>query len=231
MYVLIGLVVLACMVSAAAADSVGGDRGFILVNCNVDGASASLIGIDNQVYDTQIIQNGQCEFIVYTTGTPVDRVLVSKEGYFTNGADVSSPAPGQTSFVTVNLDSKQGGMIGGERGIYRIETNVMGAKVSLVSISGTQSVAGYTDIYGVSEIPVYTMGTPNKGVSVSAPGWTTVERDDLQVPASGQTLTYQITLQSLNPTSVPTAPPASPLGLSIAGLIAGLGVIALIKRD
>ncbi|HJJ48767.1 MAG TPA: hypothetical protein O0X39_07275 [Methanocorpusculum sp.] len=232
MYVLIGLVVLACFVSAAAADTTGGERGFIQVKCNVDGASASLVNINNQVYDTQIITNGQCEFIVYTTGTPVNRVIVSKEGYFTNGAEVSNPAAGKTEFVTVNLDSSQGGLVGGDRGIYKIQTNVIGAKVSLISISGDESVAGYTDIYGVAQIPVYTTGTPSKGVKVSAPGWTTVERDDLQVPAAGQTLTYSIQLQPLNPTSAPTVPPASPV--PIAGILAGLAVLgaaALIKRD
>lgn len=233
MYVLIGLLVVSCFVSAAAAaDGVGGDRGFIQVKCNVDGASVSLVNLYNQVYDTQIISNGQCEFIVYSTGTPVDRVIVSKEGYFTNGAEVKNPAAGKTEFVTVDLKSSQSGGIGGERGIYKIQTNVIGAKVSLVSINGDEQVAGYTDIYGVAEIPVYTMGTPNKGVKVSAPGWTTVERDDLQVPAPGQTLSYDIQLQSLNPTPVPTAPSKSPMPL--AGVLAGLAVLgaaALIKRD
>ena len=157
MYVLIGLVVLSCFVSAAAADGVGGERGFIQVKCNVDGASASLVGTDNQVYDTQIIQDGKCEFIVYTTGTPVNRVVVSKDGYFTNGAEVSNPSAGQTEFVSVDLTSSQSTGIGGERGIYKIQTNVIGAKVSLISINGDEQVGGYTNIYGVSEIPVYIM--------------------------------------------------------------------------
>lgn len=233
LYVLIGLAVLSCLVSAAAAsDSVGGDRGFVQVACNVEGASATLVDINNQVVGTQIISSGQCEFAVYTTGTPISRVIVSKEGYFTNGAEITMPSPGKTVFVTVNLDSMASGPIGGDRGIIRIEgTGVIGAKVELISISGDVAGTGYTDIYGNAELPVYTTGTPINEVRVSAPGWMTVSRNDLQMPGSGQTKSYTVPLTPLNPTTVPTAPVTSPLGLSIAGLIVGLGAAALLRRN
>ncbi|MDE2545840.1 MAG: hypothetical protein O0W99_03435 [Methanocorpusculum sp.] len=101
---LIAVVTLALFASAAAADnSVGGDRGVIQLKCNVDGATAVLVSINGDESEPQTVTNGQAEFSVYTTGTPITQVRVSATGYETATEPIMMPAKGETATVDVTL--------------------------------------------------------------------------------------------------------------------------------
>jgi len=193
-YLFIALIVLFLFAGAASADTVGGDKGVIQVNCDVNGASVSLMN-NYAVVETKTITNGMAEFYVYTTGTPVDQVLVSAEGYYTASAPVTVPASGETTQVTVTLEAKP---IGGDRGFLQVNTNIIGAKVDVMSISGSVAETGYTDINGKIEFAIFTTGTPISSVVVSAPGWVT-QTVSVTVPEKGQTETVNIEMVSTNP--------------------------------
>lgn len=224
-YVLIALIVAALFVGAASAE-LGGDRGFIQVNCDVEGASVSLININNEVYATQTIVNGETEFIVGTTVTPVDRVFVTADGYVPGGASVANPAPGKTETVTVNLEPAY---VGGDRGFVDITSNIIGAKVVLKDISGNDAYTGYTNGNGFVEFAVYTTGTPLKTAELTAPGWNS-QSIGISTPAAGQTVTFAFPSQTAAPT-VPPAPTKSPMGIAVLGLVGVLGAAALFRRE
>lgn len=194
-YLFIALIVLFLFAGAASAETVGGDKGVIQVNCDVNGASASLLSINNDLIETKTITNGMAEFYVYTTGTPASQVIVSADGYYTASAPVTVPAAGETTQVTVNLEAKP---IGGDRGFLQVNTNIIGAKVDVMSISGSVAETGYTDINGKIEFAIYTTGTPISSVVVSAPGWVT-QTVSVTVPEKGQTETVNIEMVSTNP--------------------------------
>jgi len=193
-YLFIALIVLALFAGAVSAETIGGDKGVVQVKCNVNGASASLLS-GNDVIETKTITNGVAEFYVYTTGTPVDHVSVSATGYYPAYESVSMPASGETSFVTVSLEAKP---IGGDLGFLQVNTNVIGAKVDVMSISGSVAETGYTDVNGKIEFAIYTTGTPISSVVVSAPGWVT-QSVSVTVPEKGQTETVNIEMVSTNP--------------------------------
>ncbi|MDO5843669.1 MAG: hypothetical protein Q4Q53_00795 [Methanocorpusculum sp.] len=228
-YVLIALIVAALFVSAVSAEEmIGGDRGFIRVNCDVEGATVSLININNAVYGTETIVNGQAEFIVGTTVTPVDRVYVTADGYIPGGASVDNPAPGKTEYVTVSLEPEY---TGGDRGFVDIRSNIIGAKIVLKDISGNEAYVGYTDGNGFVEFIVYAMGTPLKTAELTAPGWN-YQSMTITSPASGQTVSYTFPSQNPAPTTaVPTVPTQSPIGLAVFGLIGAIGAVALLRRE
>ena len=227
-YLFIALIVLFLFAGAGSAQTIGGDKGVVQVTCDVNGASASLISINGDVVETKTITNGMAEFYVYTTGTPVNQVIVSADGYYTASASVSVPAAGETTVVPVTLEAKP---VGGDRGFLQVNTNVIGAKVDVMS-SGSVGYSGYTDVDGKIQFAVYTTGTPISSVVVSAPGWIT-QTVAVSVPAKGQTETVNIDMKSsvAPTTAVPTTPPASPMGFAILGLLGVIGVVALVRRD
>jgi len=194
-YLFIALIVLALFAGAVSADTIGGDKGVVQVTCDVNGASASLISISGDVYETKTIADGMAEFYVYTTGTPVSQVIVSADGYYTASASVTVPAAGETTVVPVTLEEKP---VGGDRGFLQVNTNIIGAQVDVMSISGSVGYSGYTDIDGKIEFAVYTTGTPISSVVVSAPGWVT-QTVSVTVPEKGQTETVDIEMVSTNP--------------------------------
>jgi len=227
-YLFIALIVLLLFAGAASAQTIGGDKGVVQVTCDVNGASASLISINGDVVETKTITNGMAEFYVYTTGTPVNQVIVSADGYYTASAPVTVPAAGETTQVTVTLEAKP---IGGDRGFLQVNTNVIGAKVEVMSISGSVSDTDYTNVDGKVEFAVYTTGTPISSVVVSAPGWVT-QTVAVSVPAKGQTETVNIDMKSsVAPTTAVPTPTKSPMGLALIGLLGVIGVVALVRRD
>jgi hypothetical protein len=213
----ITLVLLAGTATAAAGD----ERGFIRVNCSVDGAVATLISINDGDAGTQTVQNGYAEFTVYTTATPIKAVRVEAPGYVTSAFDVPQmPAAGKTVYVQANLVAVPN--VGGERGVIQIASNVDGAAVELISVNGDVLYNG-TIQNGQAEFPVYTTGTPITQVRVSAPGYTTGTQPVL-MPGAGGTSRIEVTL-----TPVP-ATPASPIGAA-AGLLGLLGAAVLLRRE
>jgi len=195
-YLFIVLIVLAlftCAVSAEAA--IGGDKGVIQVNCAVNGASASLISINGDLIETKTVTNGMAEFYVYTTATPATTVIVSADGYKTASTAVTMPASGKTTSVTVTLEAEP---VGGDRGFLVVQTNVVGAKVDVMSISGSVATSGYTDANCLVEFAIYTTGTPISSIVVSANGWET-QTMSVTSPAKGQTESVSMTLVSSSP--------------------------------
>jgi hypothetical protein len=80
---------------------IGGDQGYYLVHCNVDGA---LVYMDNVYKGT--IQQGALSVPVYVTGTPYTSFRVVKEGYsYYNGPIYSVPAAGETIDLFATLDA------------------------------------------------------------------------------------------------------------------------------
>ncbi len=215
--------------AVSAAETIGGDKGVVQVTCDVNGASASLISINGDVVETKTITNGMAEFYVYTTGTPVNKVIVSADGYYTASASVTVPPSGQTVVVPVTLEAQP---VGGDRGFLQVNTNIIGAQVDVMSISGSVGYSGYTDISGKIAFAVFNTATPINSVVVSAPGWVT-QTVSVTVPAKGQTEIVNIDMKpSVAPTTaIPTTTPASPMGFALIGLLGVIGVVALVRRD
>jgi hypothetical protein len=78
---------------------VGGDKGYYLFHCNIDGAEVSF---DEKVKG--VITNGMLLVQVYLTATPYHNYSVSKEGYITvDGPLRPYPAKDQTKDINVTL--------------------------------------------------------------------------------------------------------------------------------
>ena len=91
---------LACFSVVSAAEPIGGNQGWITVNCNVNGATVSF---NNQVVG--VITQGTLTVPVYTTGTPYQTYTVSMNGYLPYTAALTSvPAPGQTITLYATLN-------------------------------------------------------------------------------------------------------------------------------
>lgn len=80
---------------------IGGDQGWYLVHCNVDGAA---VYFDND-YKGDISGGELSVPVVYTTGTPYQTYTVSKAGYTTFTEPVSSyPGKGETVDLYATLN-------------------------------------------------------------------------------------------------------------------------------
>jgi hypothetical protein len=98
----IALIVL-CAGIPAVATAVGGDEGWYLVHCNVDGAN---VYFDGQYQGTT--SGGELYVPVYTTGSPYSTIRVEKSGYQTyTGSLPQAPALGQTVDVYATLQPLQ----------------------------------------------------------------------------------------------------------------------------
>jgi hypothetical protein len=89
-------------VPTTPAQPIGGDKGWFRVNCNVNGAQASL---DNGAAGTCTIAQGSCSIEVATTGTPVSSFTVTKPGYLAYTNTVTRmPAKGETVDLYATLN-------------------------------------------------------------------------------------------------------------------------------
>ncbi len=82
-----------------AVSAIGGNEGWIMIQCNINGASVSFNGDYKGV-----ISGGSLTVPVYTTGTPYTSFSVSKSGYIPFDGTLSMPAEGQTKtyYATLN---------------------------------------------------------------------------------------------------------------------------------
>jgi hypothetical protein len=214
-------VLLASIPAAASAETIGGDQGWYVVHCNVDGA-AVYFGNDYK----GDISGGELSVAVYTTGTPYTSFHVEKEGYDTYYGDVYTvPAKGETIdlYATLNAAGPTVGPIGGDQGWFKVHCNVDGAQVYFDNdekgvISG-----------GELNVGVYTTATPYKTVKVEMAGYQTSTQNITNYPGKGETVDIYATLNPVSPPTTASAP--SPLfGLLAAGI--ALGAIALmVRRD
>ena len=208
-------------VTTSPSPVIGGDQGWYLVHCNVDGAT---VMFDSQVKG--VISGGTLTVLVYTTGTPYRTYSVSMEGYTTYSATIEQfPAKGQTVdlYATLNpVSPPPPTQIGGNQGWYTVNCNVNGATVMF-----DNQVMGVIS-NGVLTVPVYTTGTPYQTFTVSMTGYTPYTGTITQFPAKGQTVDLYATLNPAT-TSAPTKTPLSPLAAMLA--LAGVVLFLAGKRD
>jgi len=208
------IAVLAAGIPAVTAQTVGGDQGWYVVHCNVDGAS---VYFDGDFKGT--ISNGELTVPVYTTGTPYQQYTVEKEGYstFTDSIESVPAKGGQIDlYATLQQATSTPGTIGGDQGWYVVHCNVDGATVSFDGeVKGT--ISG-----GTLTVPVYTTGTPYQQYTVKKEGYQIFTAQINQYPSKGE----QVDLYAaMNP--VATTPAPSPLPVEIAILAAGIGAMAV----
>ncbi|MDT8357503.1 MAG: DUF2341 domain-containing protein [Methanomicrobiaceae archaeon] len=72
---------------------VGGDTGWFIVHCNVNGASVYFTDVGNATSYEGAIENGTLLVEVYTTATPLQSYTVTKEGYTSYSANITNYPP------------------------------------------------------------------------------------------------------------------------------------------
>ncbi len=211
----------------AASQPIGGDQGWYVVHCNIDGAQ---VYFDNTAVGT--ITGGVLYVPAYTTGTPYQTFTVSKDGYTTATGKISSvPGKGETLdlYATLNpVAPTTPAVIGGDIGWYTVHCNVDGATVSF-----DNDVKGQI-AQGTLTVQVYTTGTPYRTYTVAKPGFTTFTEVLTQFPEKGQTVDLYATLNPV-PTSVPTTVPTTkapiPVEVFGAAVVAAIVGIAISRKN
>lgn len=217
------------------ATPIGGDQGWFLVTCNVNGASVSF----DSTYKGAIA-NGQLSVPVYTTGTPYKTYRVEKSGYMTvTGTLPAAPAKGQT--VTIPVVLNPSGTVapttvpvtvpatiaqppGSGKGYLAFHTNTDGATVTIGSF-----MAGVTRSDGLLTVPVSTTGTPYAEFTVTKSGYTTATGTVPRQPAEGETVDIYVTLNPSQPTPVPTTQSPLPVTVIVLGIL-GAVLVTGIRR-
>lgn len=214
------LAVLAGTQAVSAAAPIGGNEGWYVVYCNVNGANVYFDG----VLQGQIAQ-GTLTVPVYSTGTPYKTYSVQMEGYTTYNAPITQyPAKGEKVdlYATLNPVAPVTPMqpIGGDIGWYVVNCNVNGATVFFDTTNEGQIAQG------TLTVQVYVTGTPYKTYSVQMPGYTTFNAPITQFPAQGEKVNLYATLNPVQTsTPVPTTKAPLPSGIIVlAAIIAGLGI-------
>ncbi len=202
---------------------IGGDMGWYVVHCNVEGAT---VLFDNS--NKGEISQGAVYVPVYSTGTPYRTVTVKKDGYSTYTANLEEvPAKGQTIDITVSLNPVATTVqttpvaIGGDIGWYKIHSNVNGATVSL----NNEEKGKITD--GSLTVQVYVTGTPYRTFTVYKAGFVPYSGSIDKFPKKGETIDLYATLNPAEETTVIPATTKSPLPPVIPVLALFLAFIAL----
>lgn len=208
--------------------SIGGDKGWYIVHCNVDGATV-LFDTSNKGEITQ----GVVYVPVYSTGTPFKTLTVKKEGYSTYTANIEQiPAKGETIDLYATLNpaatpvATTPALIGGDLGWYKVHSNVNGATVSL----NNEEKGKITD--GSLTVQVYVTGTPYRTYTVYKSGFIPFSGTIDQYPKKGETVDLYATLNPQTETSpVPTTKsPMSPELSVLAVTLCGIGSVMAAKK-
>jgi hypothetical protein len=215
------------------ATSIGGDMGWYVVHCNIDGATV--------LFDTSNkgeISRGAVYVPVYSTGTPYQTLTVKKEGYRTYTANIGKvPAKGETIDLYATLNPvatatvTTPGLIGGDIGWYNVHCNVEGATVSF----NNEAKGKIAD--GSLSVQVYVTGTPYRTFTVYKAGYVPFSGPIEQYPKKGETVDLYATLNALpdasaSATPAPTAKSPLPLEVSLLALVfCGMGVILGIRKN
>jgi hypothetical protein len=216
------------------ATSVGGDMGWYVVHCNIDGAQVRFDGSDKGD-----ITSGVVYVPVYSTGTPYQGFTVEKDGYSTFKGTLSSvPGKGQSIdlYATLNpiavtiTPTATPDMIGGDTGYYAVHANVDGAYVSFDNNPKGQ-------IYnGTLMVQVYVTGTPYKTFTVYKAGYIPFTGTIDQYPKKGETMELNATLTpgAAVTTAIPVSPTQkSPSPLEVCGsalVLAGAGAVLTSRK-
>lgn len=208
--------------------SIGGDMGWYVVHCNVDGAT---VFFDSS--NRGEISQGAVYVPVYSTATPYRKLSVKKDGYTEYTADISEiPGKGQTIdlYATLNplattVATATPVQVGGDIGWYKIHCNVNGATVSL----NNEEKGKIAD--GSLSVQVYVTGTPYRTFAVYKDGYVPFTGTIDQYPKKGETIELYATLNAkpeLTPiTPIPTAKSPVPLELSVLALVV-CGTLAIL---
>ena len=120
--------------------------------------------------DEGTISHGVLYVPVYTTGTPFQGYIVTKDGYTTFAGTIRSyPGKGEAVDLYATLNPSAGqtataGSIGGDIGWFVVHSNIDGANVPFDNdYKGTIS-------QGILRVQVYVTGTPYRTYTVSKPG-------------------------------------------------------------
>jgi hypothetical protein len=206
---------------------IGGDMGWYIVHCNVDGATVLL----DEANKGEISQ-GVVYVPVYSTATPYKSFTVKKNGYSIFEGTISRvPLKGESIdlYATINpvaTPVATPASIGGDIGWYNVHTNVDGATVTF-----DNDVKGKT-AKGMLSVQVFVTGTPYRAFTVYKSGYVPYTGTIGQYPAKGQTVDLYATLNSepatMQPTTVPTTKSPLPPSIALIALIIG-GVCAMLS--
>lgn len=200
----------------------GGDIGWYIVHCNIDGATVMF----DEANKGEISQ-GMVYVPVYLTATPYKSFTVKKDGYSIFEGTISRiPLKGESIdlYATINpvttpLATQVS--IGGEIGWYNVHSNVDGATVTF-----DNDVKGKT-AKGTLSVQVFVTGTPYRTFTVNKLGYVPYTGNISLYPAKGQSVDLYATLNAepatTQPTTVPTTKSALPPAIAgIALLIVGV---------
>ncbi len=210
--------------------SVGGDVGWYVVHCNIDGATV-LFDDSNRGEITQ----GTVYVPVYTSGTPYKEYTVKKEGYTTfTGTVPTVPGKGEIFDLYATLNrvtaaTPTSAVIGGETGWYDVHCNVDGATVSFDGETKGQITNGNLTVQ------VFITGTPYKTFMVYKAGYLPYTGNITQYPGKGETviLSAMLNTAQTSPASPVTTTQKSSLPFWIVGLalfVSGLAASGLKKK-
>lgn len=174
------LVIIAALFSATLVTTVtaiGGDEGWIKVNCNVDGASVSFDG----TYKCTIA-GGSCTVPVYTTGTPYSQYTVAMSGYYSYTGSLTMPSEGDTVNVYATLNPVPTPV---QYGSLYVWTSPSGAAVYLNG-----------NYQGVSPVTISSISPGTYSVSADLSGYQS--QSDTVTISAGQQQTESFTLQKIN---------------------------------
>jgi hypothetical protein len=180
---------------------IGGDVGWYVVHCNIDGAT---VMFDDS--DRGVIMQGVVYVPVYSTGTPFREYTVKKDGYTTfSGTIANVPGKGETIdlYATLNpvaTPTTTQVKVGGDIGWYAVHCNIDGATVAFGNDAKGQVAQGNLTVM------VYVTGTPYKTFTVYKTGYVPFTGTIDQYPGKGETIDLFATL---NPVVTNTTLPAS----------------------
>jgi hypothetical protein len=206
--------------------SVGGDMGWYVVHCNIDGATV-LFDSTNRGE----ISQGAVYVPVYSTGTPYKTLTVEKDGYTTYTTNIRQiPGKGETIdlYATLNpvvtASVTTSSLPGGDIGWYNVHCNVEGATVSF-----NNEVRGQIT-NGSLNVQVYVTGTPYRIFTVYKSGFVPFSGSIDQYPKKGETVDLYATLhaQPAETSATATLPRKSPLAGWICIPVI-LSIIAYVK--
>ena len=214
-------------ISGTSTTVVGGDVGWYVVHCNIDGATV-MFDESNRGEITQ----GMVYVPVYSTGTPYQKYTVKKDGYTTFTANIANvPGKGATIdlYATLNpvaTTATTQAILGGDVGWYAVHSNVEGATVTFDNDAMGQ-IAG-----GLLKVRVYVTGTPYKTFTVYKPGYAPYTGTIDTYPGKGETVDLTATLNA-QPETTPlpvSTTRKSPVPVWISGLALVIGIaVATIK--
>ena len=203
----------------------GGDIGWYIVRCNVDGAT---VFFDDS--DRGTIAQGLLYVPVYSTATPYRSYTVKKDGYSTfTGTIPSVPGKGESTDLYATLNPQQAAangtpqVIGGDTGWFMVHSNVDGATVSF------DNEPRGTIANGTLKVMIYVTGTPYRSYAVYKSGYVPFTAGIDARPGRGEIVDLNA---SLVPESAPSPTPTtkSPLAPEVTGaavLLVAVGALVL----